>query len=70
MQDTKRVRLELCRWGKAVPQELKALVEECWSSDAEKRPHFIEISARLETVLSQLPADFTRLRKGAKCPVQ
>lgn len=39
-----------------LPQELAALVEDCWHADPEKRPEFTAVVETLGNVLKRMPA--------------
>jgi hypothetical protein len=51
------------RVGKPVPQELRTLVEQCWEPQADKRPGFKAIAARLQALFDALPP----CKKDKKC---
>ena len=46
-----------------VPEELKALVCECWEPQPDKRPSFAKIAKRLQALFDAMPAD----SKKKKC---
>ncbi|CAK0787626.1 hypothetical protein CVIRNUC_010848 [Coccomyxa viridis] len=52
------------RFGKAVPDAVKQLVEECWDPQPNKRPSFPVIAERLQKMFDALPTD-----KKKKCTV-
>lgn len=52
------------RYGKAVPEEIKNLVMECWEPQPDNRPSFEQIAKRLQTLFDAMPAD-----KKKKCGV-
>lgn len=51
------------RYGRVVPEELKALVCECWEPQPDKRPSFANIAKRLQALFDAMPAD----TKKKKC---
>ncbi|BDA49507.1 Integrin-linked protein kinase 1 [Coccomyxa sp. Obi] len=51
------------RYGKVVPEELKALVCECWEPQPDKRPSFANVAKRLQALFDAMPPD----SKKKKC---
>ena len=47
----------VCRFGKKVPAELKAVVEDCWAPNFDARPDFNTVCDRLEAVQKALPPE-------------
>ena len=47
-----------------VPEEIIALVEECWDPQPHKRPAFPAIAERLQKMFDAMPAD-----KKKKCTI-
>ncbi|WOH16404.1 hypothetical protein DCAR_0935957 [Daucus carota subsp. sativus] len=43
--------------AKGYTQELRALTEQCWAADTNKRPSFLEVLKRLEKIKETLPAE-------------
>ena len=57
-------------YSPGVKQELKTLIEKCWSPDPENRPSFEKICSVLEGLLSKLPRiDSTAQVRGACCAI-
>lgn len=46
-----------CKMGKSWPEELKKLIEACWSAEIDERPDFTEIVPALKAIASLVPAN-------------
>lgn len=55
-----------------VPQALRKLIDDCWTSDPEARPSFEDVVGRLEDMLRDMPkhSPYSKGQDGCQCSLQ